>query len=490
MFETAETGASIGKEEYERRIPELRVELVNAQYDLREADFPVIVVVCGDDWLGVHEILTAVGEIMDGRFVALHAMGEASDEEGERPEFWRYWRRLPGAGEMAVFADEWSADALVRYLRERVDREGYERQLRRIARFEADLAQGGALVLKFWIHVPKKALKKRIKKAKKNRRMAWRIGAESQELYDGYTQVMEAARRLVEVTDEAESPWHLVEGSDRRTLRLSVFETLFAALRARLDRAPPEPPPPAAAPSQEPGNSSILHTVDLGARLEREEYKKRLAAGQTRLFELGEKAQKKGVTTALVFEGWDAAGKGGVIRRITRATDVRRTRVVAVGAPSPEEAAHHYLWRFWRQLPRKGHMVIFDRSWYGRVLVERVEGFAGEAEWRRAYREINDFEEQLTEAGMVVQKFWLHIDPAEQLARFRAREQTSYKKYKITEDDYRNRGKWAGYEQAVEEMVARTSTSHAPWHLIPANHKPYARVQVIETICAALEDRL
>jgi polyphosphate:AMP phosphotransferase len=490
MFETAEIGASVDKEEYERRIPELRVELVNAQYDLRTAGFPVIIVIAGDDWLGVHDTLADFGDLMDGRFVAVHAMGKPSDEERERPEFWRYWRRLPGAGEMAVFSDAWSVGALRRYLQEGVDRDDFERELRSVARFESDLANGGALILKFWIHLPKKALKKRIKKAKKDPKRAWRVGSVSEPLYDRYKKVMEAAQRLVEITDEAESRWHVVEGSDHRYLGLTIFESILAALRERLDRPVSEPLPAAATLNHEVGSSSILHTVDLDARLVREDYKKRLAAGQARLFELSEEAEERGVSTVLVFEGWDAAGKGGVIRRVTRATEVRRTRVVAVGAPTPEERAHHYLWRFWRQLPRKGRMVIFDRSWYGRVLVERVEGFASEAEWRRAYSEINDFEEQLANAGTVVEKFWLHIDRDEQLARFRAREQTSYKKYKITEDDYRNRKMWAEYELAVEEMVARTSTSHAPWHLIPANDKPYARVEVIETICAAIEARL
>jgi polyphosphate kinase 2 (PPK2 family) len=196
------------------------------------------------------------------------------------------------------------------------------------------------------------------------------------------------------------------------------------------------------------------------------------------------------VSSVLVFEGWDAAGKGGVIRRITQAMAVRDYRIVPIAAPTEEERVRHYLWRFWRQLPPAGQMLIYDRSWYGRVLVERVEGFAAEPVWRRAFEEINDFEAQLAEHGLVVQKFWLHIDPDEQLRRFKAREQTAYKKYKITEEDYRNRAKWDVYVSAVNEMVARTSTTHAPWHLVAANDKPSARIQVLKAVCSALKARL
>jgi len=233
-----------------------------------------------------------------------------------------------------------------------------------------------------------------------------------------------------------------------------------------------------------------LAEVDLAKDLERPEYKAELAKYQDRLHKLTRKAEENGISSLLVFEGWDAAGKGGVIRRITQAMAVRNFRIVPFGAPTDEERAHHYLWRFWRHLPQAGRMLIYDRSWYGRVLVERVEGFASEAEWQRAYSEINDFEDLLVEHGIVLLKFWLHIDPQEQLARFKAREQTPYKKYKITDEDYRNREKWEDYAIAINDMVALTSTRQAPWHLVPANSKRYARVDVLKTVCSALKKAL
>jgi polyphosphate kinase 2 (PPK2 family) len=233
-----------------------------------------------------------------------------------------------------------------------------------------------------------------------------------------------------------------------------------------------------------------LGGVDLSQSLAKDKYSEALDKYQARLAKLSRQAREQDLSCVLVFEGWDAAGKGGVIRRITQAMAVRDYRIVPIAAPTEEERVRHYLWRFWRQLPPAGQMLIFDRSWYGRVLVERVEGFTPEPVWRRAYDEINDFEAQLYEHGMVVQKFWLHIDPEEQLRRFKAREQTAYKKYKITQEDYRNREKWDAYVGAVNEMVARTSTGRAPWHLVAANDKHSARIQVLKTVCDALKGAL
>ena len=230
--------------------------------------------------------------------------------------------------------------------------------------------------------------------------------------------------------------------------------------------------------------------MDLAAEVSKDEYRQRLDRGQARLRQLSVVAREQGVSTVLAFEGWDAAGKGGSIRRLTQAMAARDYRVIPIAAPNAHELAHHYLWRFWRHLPRAGRMLIFDRSWYGRVLVERVEGYAREDEWRRAYEEIVEFEQQLVERGMVLEKFWLHIDAQEQLKRFEAREKTPYKKYKITDDDYRNRGRWDDYAVAIDEMVARTNVAGARWNLVAANDKRHARLTILETVCDALERRL
>ena len=218
---------------------------------------------------------------------------------------------------------------------------------------------------------------------------------------------------------------------------------------------------------------TILDRLDMSQSLGKQDYRAELAKYQARLHALDRKAVDRKVSGIGVFEGWDAGGKGGAIRRLTAALDARDYRVISIAAPTDEERQHHYLWRFWRHLARAGRATFFDRSWYGRVLVERVEGFATEAEWRRAYAEINDFEERLVRHGIVLLKFWLHITKDEQLRRFKAREEIPYKRWKLTDEDWRNREKWDLYEQAVNDMIERTSTAHAPWTLIEGNDKRF-----------------
>jgi polyphosphate kinase 2 (PPK2 family) len=231
---------------------------------------------------------------------------------------------------------------------------------------------------------------------------------------------------------------------------------------------------------------TILSSLDMSQAVSKKAFATDLEKYQGRLNLLQRKAEQKGVSTILVFEGLDAAGKGGAIRRVTGALDARSYQVIPIAAPTDEERAHHYLWRFWRQLSRAGRLTIFDRSWYGRVLVERVEGFATEREWRRAYSEITEFEEQLVDHGIVLMKYWVHISQDEQLRRFKAREKARYKRWKLTDEDWRNRAKWADYERAVNDMVERTSTRLAPWTLVEGNDKYFARLKVLKTACRSI----
>jgi AMP-polyphosphate phosphotransferase len=235
---------------------------------------------------------------------------------------------------------------------------------------------------------------------------------------------------------------------------------------------------------------SVLAAVDLKALLSEKVYGRRIAAQQLRLRDLQFEMYERQVPVLALFEGWDAAGKGGAIKRITETLEPRGYTVSSFAAPRGEEKAHHYLWRFWRALPRAGHLGIFDRSYYGRVLVERVEGFCAGEEWRRAYREINEFEAHQASFGMVIRKFWLHISKEEQLRRFRGRERDPFRSYKITTDDWRNRARWDAYVEAVEEMLARTSTPHAPWTVVEAEDKLHARVKVVKTLADAIEQAL
>jgi polyphosphate kinase 2 (PPK2 family) len=470
VFEVVELGSSVSKQELEEQLSDLRVALVNAQTDLREADFSVIVIVMGTDRPGCDAVVHRLHEWMDARFLPAFSFDDPSDEEIERPIFWRYTRTFPARGQAHLLIDGWYGEILRRRIQDEEPDVSWRTRLDRVEHYERALADNGTLLIKLWLHLPEKALKKRVKKNGKNGGNSAAFDRLDELVIDRYDEVLTEAAELVRKTSTAHAPWQIIESSDARHRDLTSARAIRVALEARL--AAKTLPPPAPATSSSGVTPDLLGSVDLDADLDSDEYDERRREAQARLGELSAKARRKKRSSVLVFEGWDAAGKGGVIRRLTTPMDVRDYKLVPIGAPTDEELAHHYLWRFWRHVPRAGRMLIFDRSWYGRVLVERVEGLARENEWQRAYGE------------------WLHIDPDEQLRRFQAREETVYKKHKITAEDYRNREKWDDYLVAVSEMVARTSTDFAPWHLVAANSKRNARVEVLETVCKALEDAL
>ncbi len=500
MFEAAEVGAKVSRSDYEAALPELRTQLINAQFDLAKADFPVLLLVAGDDRVGCNEVLNLLHEWMDARYLRTHVFGPMNDEEQRQPRFWRLWLALPGRGELGIFAGSWATDVITWRLRKQIDDAEFDRICGHVNSLEKPLADDGALVLKFWIHLPKHELDRRIEKADKRKgRRSWQIEKADRRILKHYDAALPWMRRFVRLTDSGDGGWTIVEGSDDRHRNLSVARSLLERLGKHLAARAASPPPAIPAPAkparsaptvQRRPEKSVLDAVDLTSALASKDYQERLAELQGKLHKRVDRARKQGITSVLVFEGWDAAGKGGVIRRITGALDAGEYQLVPIAAPTDEERAHHYLWRFWRRLPRPGGVVIFDRSWYGRVLVERVEGFAPEADWRRAYDEINEFEANLVERGFVLEKFWLHIDPEEQLRRFEARAKTPYKKYKITDEDLRNRERWDDYVSAVGDMIAHTSSDIAPWSLVPAKDKRFARVAVLETVCDALARRL
>jgi len=492
MFEAAELGRKVGKEEYRKQEPELRTQLLQLQFELRDRDFPVIIVLGGNDRESCYEVLNLLHEWMDPRFVEANAWGAPTEEERERPLFWRYWRTLPRRGRIGVFVRAWTTQEIVLRLLGKLDEAGFEHGLVHVRSFEKALIDDGALIVKFWFHLPEKKLMRRLDAAEKDQDQVLMVHKQDRRIYRDYERTLAVMEHALRKTSRAEAPWKIVESADERYRNLTVVRSLQKALARRLERdESPEEGSPAGEPRAVAGDPlTILDKVDLTLEIEKAEYGKALKRWQSRLNRLTRQALERGVSTVLLFEGWDAAGKGGIVRRLTAAMDASLYRVIPVAAPTDEERAHHYLWRFWRQLPRAGHVAIFDRSWYGRVLVERVEGFAREAEWRRAYAELNDFEEQLCEHGIVLLKFWLHIDRDEQLRRFQKREQTPFKKFKITEEDYRNRERWPAYELAANEMIERTSTEIARWTLVPANDKRWARIAVLRTVCRAVDAAL
>jgi polyphosphate:AMP phosphotransferase len=496
MFETAELGRSIGKEESEAEVLKLRLELLEAQRALQKAGVPVIVLFSGAEGSGKGETVKRLLEWLDTRGLDVHAFGPPTDEERERPRWWRYWMRLPPRGRIGIFFGSWYTEPLVERAFGRVSRARYDRMLGEIAFFEQMLAEDGALVVKLWIHLSKKGLRRRLRRLEADPATRWKVSKADWKHFKRYDRYIEASEHAIRRTDSRHAPWFLVEATDERYRDLMAGRTLLERFRGRLaETAPVRPLAPAGNPAPPPAMSkeaslTILDRVDLERRLSPEEYARRLEKAQGLLGRLVRAGFEKKRSSVVVFEGWDASGKGGNIRRITAAMDPHNYRVISVATPTDEERARHYLWRFWRHVPRAGYVTVYDRSWYGRVLVERVEGFARPEEWSRAYLEINDFEQQLTAHGIVLVKFWLHLDTDEQLRRFHERETVAWKRHKIGPEDWRNREKWTAYEQAVSDMIARTSTPRAPWTLVAANDKRFARVQVVESLCARLKKAL
>jgi AMP-polyphosphate phosphotransferase len=501
MFEAAELGRKLEKEIYKAQVPILRAELLDAQQQLLNAPFPVIVLFAGVDAAGKSETASLLNEWMDPHWIVTRGYMDPSEEELERPRLWRYWRDLPPKGRIALFLSAWYSSPIRDRVARRTTNAEFDVLLDEIAAFERALTDDGAVILKFWMHLGKAAQKRRFKAWEKDPLRRWRVGNDSWRHWKMFDKFVAAADRAIRHTSTDQAPWQIVEGEDERYRGVAVGTALRDAIRRALEQAPASHrtskrkmarSTKGLGPTLErlERDFNVLDKLDMTQKLDPARFDEVLERQQGRLNLLQRKALEKGVSTILVFEGWDAAGKGGAIRRITGALDARDYQVIPTSAPTDEEKARHYLWRFWRHLSRAGRITIFDRSWYGRVLVERVEGFATEHEWRRAYGEISQFEEQLVADGMLLVKFWLHISKDEQLRRFRERKRTEFKRWKITPEDWRNRGRWREYTLAVDEMVARTSTQVAPWTLVEGNDKYFARIKVLKTLADQMERRL
>ncbi|EEG10390.1 polyphosphate:AMP phosphotransferase [Pseudogulbenkiania ferrooxidans] len=492
MFESAEIGHSIDKDSYKAALPALREALLDVQYELKEkGDFPVLVLIHGIDGAGRGETLNLLNEWLDPRLIDTVAFDQPNDEARARPWMWRYWRELPPKGRLGIFFGSYYSDAMFDYLDGNSSKDRFDRQISEVQRLEHMLANDGTLIIKFWFHLTREQQKKRLKTLEKDPATAWRVSPGDWQHYEQYAEIRKSAEHMIRLSNTAYAPWVMIDGQDANYRSLTVGQVLLAALRQRLQLDHPYLARSESAPIVPPlDNKLLLETLALDQALSKDEYLVKLEELQGRLNRLTRHPRFAHHSLVLVFEGNDAAGKGGSIRRITQALDARRYRVVPVAAPTEEERAQPWLWRFWRHVPGKGRSTIFDRSWYGRVLVERVEGFAAEADWMRAYYEINDFEHQLAENGAIVLKFWLAISPEEQLKRFQAREETGFKRFKITDEDWRNRQRWDDYKRAVCDMIDHTSTSQAPWTLVEANNKYFARLKVLRTVCDALEARL
>ncbi len=496
MFEAAELGRRLTKAEYEAALAKLRPALLEAHFALKDTKVPVIVVVSGADGAGKGEVVHRLNEWLDPRGVDTQAYWQSSDEERERPRWWRFWRSLPARGRVGILFGSWYSEPIIRRVYGEIKTSKLDTEMDRVAFFEKMLADDGAVIVKLWFHLSKKAQRRRLKDLESDPKTHWRVLPSDWKHFKLYDKFTEVSERAIRRTDSGHAPWHLIEAADRRYRELTAGQILLQAIEAKLRVLKQPKPAPAAAKTAKvtarrgQAGITILDHVDLTQQLTDKAYEAQLEKWQARLTHLTWTAWEKKVASVALFEGWDAAGKGSAIRRVTAAIDPRLYHIVPIAAPTDEERARHYLWRFWRHLPRAGMTTIFDRSWYGRVLVERVERFAREEEWLRAFLEINDFEEQLAESGIVVSKFWVHISKDEQLRRFQQREAIAFKRYKITAEDWRNREQWDAYKSAINDMVAHTSTEFAPWTLVAGNDKRFARVQIVKTLCKHLEAAL
>jgi len=492
MFESAEVGHKLDRAEYEKEVPKLREALLNAQYDLFErARFAVVVLLSGLGGSGRSETANRFNEWMDPRHLHTHTFGPPNALERERPAAWRYWQALPPKGSIGVFLNAWYHDLLAGRTVDGIDSADLQRSLREIRQLETTLADEGVLLVKIWFHLARDDQRKRLKDLADDPRTRWRVTEDDLAQLKIYNRYRDVAEHALRETSTAEAPWMIVEATDPRYRDVAVGRILLKTVRERIDRPGARVRPVTAAPVvARPVNVKVLREVDLSKKLDPKDYHKQLAKHQERLAALTRRKKFGRRSMVAVFEGQGAAGKGSSIRRITYALDARQYTVVPVGPPTEAERAQPYFWRFWRQLPGHGQIAIFDRSWYGRVLAERVEGLCPAGDWMRAYREINDFEEQLLRNGTIVVKFWLQISKEEQLRRFKALEGTPFKRFKVTPEDWRNRKRWNAYEEAAADMIDRTSTEIAPWMIVEAEDKYYARVKILRTLARMLADAL
>ena len=481
------------KKVYESRVPALREQLVQLQVRLKEAPCKVLLIFAGEEAGGRGEVINTLSGWLDPRGFETVAFREPSDEERERPLMWRFWRCLPSHGRLGIFAGSWYTELLRAQANATPKPSEVARHYERIRHFEKLLSDNGTLIIKVWLHLSKTDQRIRLAELAANPDTAWRVTDAARRQHRLHDRLARSATRLRAATDRPGALWTVINAADPRRRNLEVADLIIKKLGAHLKRieANPTKPPRAVPPkSLKPDGLARLLALPLDQKLSSAEYEAKREKWLGRLNRATRAAQAAHRSIVFVFEGWDAAGKGGAIRRLTSAIDAQDYRVIPVAKPTDEEKAHHYLWRFWRHVPRAGLVSIYDRSWYGRVLVERLEGFCTEPEWRRAFGEIDDFEKQLTDHGTIVVKFWMQVSREEQLRRFREREETAYKRHKINAEDWRNRRKWAAYEIAVGDMLALTDTPAAPWHLIPANNKRHARLQILKTSAKAIEEAL
>jgi len=489
MLSNIDLQLSLDKKEYKSALREMEVSLARLQQTLRETEVPVIIVFEGWGASGKGTSIARVVNALDPRYFDVRTTGKINEEKLMRPFLWSFWTYLPPRGQIVILDKSWHRLVMphVRESWDISDSEAYGFYYD-VNAFERQLTEDGALIIKLFLHISQDEQKRRFKALEKDPTATWRIKPHDWEQNKNYSQHLQIFEKMLQRTGTEANPWHIIEAEDRKYAAVKILRTITTSIENRLaaDKTP-APIPMSTTPAQHP---RILQGITPDRTICDLEYDEELSYYQQRMRMLGNKLYTKRRSAVIVYEGWDAAGKGGNIKRLTSELDPRCYAVVPINAPRPYELARHYLWRFMVKMPKDGHITIFDRSWYGRVLIERVDELTPEHIWRRAYQEINEMEQHLVNHGVILQKFWLHIDKDEQLSRLNAREINPEKQHKITPEDWRNLEKRPQYEQAVDEMLALTHNSHAPWHTIESNNKKYARIKVLKIVTNKLDEAL
>lgn len=473
-------------EELKARLEAAREKLFACQMQIKEHKLPILVLMEGWGTAGKGSTIGQVIRNIDPRFFKVASLDKPTEEELRKPFLYRYFAKIPEAGKFVFLDSGWMDEVTRQRLRGNMDTKSYETRVDSIRRFERQLTDNGYLVMKFFFHISEKEQKKRIESLVADIDTEWRVGEDDRWQNKHYEKCSQVFDRYLEDTNTPSSPWYIVDAKSKKWAELQVLETLTEGIEIALQNSALTVP---LLQNVFPlVKQQKLAEISLEDKcMEDAEYKEELDRLQAHLRDLHNRLYRKRVPVVIAYEGWDAAGKGGNIKRITEALDPRGFEVNPIASPEPHEKARHYLWRFWTRLPKTGHIAIFDRSWYGRVMVERLEGFCSENDWKRAYNEINEFEKELSDWGAVIIKFWVQIDKDTQLERFELRQNTPEKKWKITDEDWRNREKWDAYEIAVNEMIQKTSTAYAPWHILESVDKKYARIKALKIIIEELE---
>ncbi len=481
----------LNKREYKKILPDITIRLGELQRKARELNIPILVVFAGWSASGKGTLVNQFISPLDPRGFKVYNIAKATEDEKARPYFWRFWTKTPARGRMSIFIRGWYQRVWAERIEKLVSKKEWMRTYDEINSFEKQLMDDGALIIKFWLHIDKKEQKRRLRELESDPATSWRVTKDDWRQHKHYKKYLVAVEEMFDKTNNSYAPWTIIAATDEGYATINILETFKRQIENKI-KSIEQPKKEIIVKSDLPKDAkkSILGKVDLSKSLNQKEYEEKLQKYEKTIREIQFELYEKRKPMLILYEGWDAAGKGGNIKRLTHNLDPRGYEVVPIAAPNDLEKSHQYLWRFWVNLPKAGHITVFDRTWYGRVMVERIEGFCAEKDWKRAYQEINDFEKQLTDFGAIIIKFWLQIGNAEQLKRFKERETIPYKKWKITDEDYRNREKWNLYKVAVDEMLLKTSTPHAPWTIVESNSKYYARIKALKTVIDTAQEHL